>query len=72
MSWVHGWGANALLVLGVVLCCGGIDCLATGWRDLRSRGGRAFDREVGLWVLLTGAGLCACGALALWGASRLR
>jgi hypothetical protein len=69
-----GWrniGGIALDVLGILLCWGGLDCLATGWRDLR-HGDRDYTRRIGLYVVLTGIGLCAAGGLAVWGGGTLR
>lgn len=64
-------GGIALDMLGVALCWPGLDCLATGWRDLR-HGDREYTRRLGLHVLLTGAGLCLAGGLLVWAGCALR
>lgn len=66
MELLRTIGVWAAGIAGALLCCGGLDCLWDGWRDMR-RGASAHDRTVGLYVALAGLGMLIAGGLLLWG-----
>jgi hypothetical protein len=66
MPWWQLWGWRALWAVGFLLCCGGIDCVWDGLRDLFDRAKRWHDRQVGLLVAAIGLGLLLAGGLLIW------